>query len=222
MTRVRGVASLFLGTALALALASAPARADSDGDRFHDPRTEVGFGMLAGGYEVGPVGGGAVGLHLDLGRQMGPVKLYGEYDFLSIGDSASDTTDPVRGLLHRGSLMARYNVAEIGGGRYKPIQGAFWLEAGAGRQFIHWNAGGVLERDDVAAGFGGQFNFLLARDTPNPRVLGFYYAFRAVIARSPDADQMQPATCGGPCDRATSPSPYDLGLFFNMGLQFGR
>ncbi len=216
------VLSSILGPAVALVLAAAPARADEhDGDAFHEPRTEVGFGMLAGAYSVGPVGGGAVGLHLDLGRQMGPVKLYGEYDFLSIGNSASET-DPVRGLLHRGGLMVRYNFAEVGGGPYKPIQGAFWLEGGAGRQFVHWDAGGVLERDDVAAGFGGQFNFLLARHSPHPKVLGFYYAFRAFVARSPDAGTMQPATCGGPCDRPTSPSPYDLGLFFNMGLQFGH
>jgi hypothetical protein len=213
-------------TLLAGTLATSTATADDyvASDKkgtFDDARTELGFGMLVGGYGVGPVGGAGVGLHLDVGRQMGDLKLYGEYNFLSIGEAYTEE-DPVRGVLHRGGLAARYNFATLGGGRYKPIQGAFWLEAGLGRQYIRWNEGGVLERDDVSFGFGAQFNFMIGKNSPNPKVLGFYYAFKAMVARAPDADEMAPATCGGPCDRPTGPSPYDVGAFFNMGLQFGR
>jgi len=208
--------------ALTLAAAGGSALAqDDDSDVFHRPRTELGFGMLAGGYSVGPVSGAAVGIHIDAGRQLGPLKLFGEYDLLSIGQSSQATTDPVRGLLHRGGADLRYDLGSIGGGD-KPVQGTFWLEGGVGREWVYWEEGGKLTRDDVSFGFGAQVNFQLHRYDPKPRVLGIYYAFKGTVSRSPDADQMAPATCGGPCDEPTRPSPYDLGLFFNLGLQFGR
>ena len=137
-----------------------------------------------------------------------------------IGESTS-VPDAVHGLLHRGGANLRYDVGAIGG-RDKPVQGTFWLEGGAGREWIFWDEGGRLTRDDVSLGFGAQMNFQLGRHDPKPRVLGIYYAFKTTIARGPDADQMAPATCGGPCDEPTAPSPYDLGLYFNVGLQYGR
>ncbi len=216
-------APLAMATVFVAAIATAgTAHADSSDDPFVRDRTEVGFGMLVGGYTVGPVGGAAVGMHLDLGRQMGPFKLYGEYHLLSVGESATTVDDPVRGILHRVGLAARYNFAEIGGGRYKPIQGTFWLEGGMGRQIVQWTEGGKLTRDDASFGFGAQMNFKIGKHSKKPKIFGFYYAFKATVARSPDADNLGPATCAGPCDEATSPSPYDLGLFFNLGLQWGK
>jgi len=217
------IAPLAMTTALAAVLATAgTARADSSDDPFVRNRTEVGFGMLVGGYSVGPVGGAAVGMHLDLGRQMGPFKLYGEYNFMSVGESATTVEDPTRGMLHRLGLGARYNFAEIGGGKYKPIQGTFWLEGGIGRQRVQWMEGGVLTRDDASFGFGAQMNFKIGKHSDKPKIFGFYYAFKATVARAPDADQLGPATCAGPCDEPTTPSPYDFGLFFNLGLQWGK
>ncbi len=209
-------------TLAALVLTTSSARADSGDDPFGRARTDIGFGMLVGGYSVGPIGGAGVGIHLDVGRQMGPLKLFGEYNLLSVGESSYDAEDPVRGALHRVGLNARYNFAELGGGRHKPIQGAFWLEAGVGRQHVAWYDGGVLTRDDVDVGFGAQFNFKIGRHSDKPKIFGFYYAFKATIAKSPNADESGPPTCAGPCDEPTTPSPYDLGLFFNMGLNWGR
>lgn len=210
-----------------LALLATPALADyGDGretrEGFDRHRTEIGAGMLVGGFAVGPIGGTAVGLHLDIGRQMGQLKLMGEYNFMGIGESSYEIEDPVRGVLHRGGLIARYNFAEIGGGRRTPLQGSFWLEAGLGREHIQWNEGGVLSRDDVALGFGAQLNVLIGRDSPKPKTFSIYYAFKALIAKSPTKDQMGPVTCGGPCDEPTAPSPYDAGFFFNLGLSWGR
>ncbi len=212
-----------LASALLLATVGM-ASAGSDDDPFAKPRTNVGFGMLVGGYSVGPVEGAGVGLHLNLGRQMGPLYLYGEYNMLSIGESSYENEDPIKGMTHRFGLNARYNFAEFGGGRRTPVQGSFWLEGGVGRQNILWDEGGKLTRDDVGLGFGIQTNFRLNRrySQKKPKILGFYYACRAIVARSPTADQMEPVTCGGPCDEPTAPSPYDLGLFFNMGLNWGR
>jgi hypothetical protein len=178
--------------------------------------------MLVGGFAVGPIGGTAIGLHLDVGRQMGELKLLGEYNFMGIGESSYEVENPTRGVMQRAGLLARYNFAEIGSGRRTPLQGAFWLEAGLGRERIQWNEGGVLSRDDVSLGFGAQLNVLIGRDSPKPKTFSIYYAFKALIAKSPGGDQMGPATCGGPCDEPTAPSPYDAGFFFNLGLNWGR
>lgn len=194
---------------------------DEPEDAFDRPRTEIGVGMLMGGFSVGPVGGFAVGMHLDVGRQMGPLKVFGEYNFMSVGDEYTQD-DPVRGLMHRGGVAARYNFATIGGGRYKPIRGSFWVEGGAGRELIRWNQGGKLTRDDLALGFGAQMDIKIGRHSPRPKTFSVYYAFKALVAESPGVDKMRPAVCGGPCDEPTQPSPYDLGLFFNLGLQWGR
>jgi hypothetical protein len=152
---------------------------------------------------------------------MGPLFLLGEYDLLSIGQNGYDNPAPIRGLLNRFGAAARFAFAEFGGGRI-PVQGSFWLEGGVGRQYVDWDGGGRLSRDDVALGFGAQANFVIGRHSDKPKFIGFYYAFRASIARGPDADQPGEPTCAGPCDEATLPSPYDLGLFFNMGLNWGR
>jgi hypothetical protein len=198
------------------------ASADDDDDPFAKARTQIGVGMLVGGYSVGPVSGAGVGMHLDIGRQMGNLALLGEYNLLSIGESSLDVEDPIRGIQHRFGLNARYNFVDFGGGHRTPIQGAVWLEGGLGRQIINWNEGGRLTRDDLALGFGVQTNFRISKRDKKPKFIGVHYAFRATIARSPVADEMAPATCGGPCDEPTGPSPYDLGLFFNMGVTFGR
>lgn len=192
----------------------------------HNPfqlgRSDFGFGVLAGGFSVGPVSGPGVGLHIDAGWNRKAWLLYGEYDFLSIGESQQDVTDPIRGLLHRFAAMGRYAFAEFGDGQNIPLQGQFWIEGGAGREIVLWDEGGRLGRNDLAIGLGAELNVVTKRDTPHPNVFGIYYAFRMTVARAPDADKVEMATCGGPCDEPTLPSPYDLGLYFNAGLSWGR
>jgi len=212
-----------LTTALLLAMAG-PALADDD-DKYKDepfdrPRTELGFGMYAGGFEVGPVGGPGIGFHLDVGHRRGPLMIHGEYALLDIGESSYDNPDPIDGQLHRFGINARYNFADFGGGRYTPLRGAFWLEGGLGHQTVLWEEGGKLNRPDVALGFGAELDIRTKRHD-KPKYWSIYYAFRMTIAESPGAKQMEP-TCGGPCDEPTLPSPYDLGFFFNMGFTFGR
>lgn len=210
-------------TSSLLLLAAGSAAAGSDDDNpFDKSRTKVGFGMLLGSFDVGPVGGTAVGMHFELGRKSGPLYLYGEYDMLSIGESNIDIEDPIRGFLHRGSANVRYNFAQVGGKRV-PVQGEFWVEAGVGQQRIQWHEGGKLTRNDVSVGFGAKANFRIGkRRAKKPKTIGFHYAFKAFIARGPASEQMLPPTCSGPCDEPTVPSPNDLGLFFNLGLEFGK
>lgn len=210
-----------LGIGLVAALAgTGTASADSYEDEpFKKPRNELGFGMLVGGYDVGPVGGPGVGVHLDAGRRMGALFLLGEYNLLSVGESSYDNPDPIRGRMHRFGAAARYNFADFGGGRYTPIMGAFWLEAGLGWQIVEWDEGGVLRRNDLSLGFGAEMDI---RQKSKDRFWSIYYAFRATIAKAPPSKGDDVATCGGPCDEPTPPSPYDLGLFFNMGFTFGK
>ena len=101
----------------ALAAVAAPAAADCWDDECRDararswskPRFEGGFGLLAGTYRVSTVSGAAVGMHVDGGVRMGRLALLGEYAFLSIGENAYDSTDPIQGVLHRGGVNARYS-----------------------------------------------------------------------------------------------------------------
>ncbi len=208
-----------LATVMALA---GPALADSDDEGFDKARTEIGFGMLVGGFSVGPIGGAAVGMHLDVGRQMGPLKVFGEYNLLTIGQSANvGDPDPVRGVMNRLGLNARYNFSSFAD-RRKKIQGSFWVEAGVGREVIDWNQGGRLRRDDIGFGIGAQFNVRMNGNKRKPKVFSFYYALKVTVAESPDADKVTVPTCGGPCDEPTGPSTNDYGIFFNLGLQWGK
>lgn len=189
---------------------------------FDQSRTHLGFGMLVGGFTVGPVDGPAVGVHFQLGRHMGPLLLFGEYNLLSIGESSTNTSDPIRGMLNRFGAAARYSFVEFSD-RSQKLQGQFWFEGGIGHQQINWQEGGVLRRQDVSFGFGATMNVRIGdRYKKDPKVFGFHYAFKATIARAPGSDKMLPPTCGGPCDEPTPPSPNDFGLYFNFGLTWGR
>ena len=86
-----------------------------------------------------------------------------------------------------------------------------------------WHEGGRLTRNDISFGFGAKANFRLNKHrAKKPKTIGFHYAFKAFVARSPYADNTLPPTCAGPCDEPTSPSQNDLGVFFNMGMEFGK
>lgn len=196
--------------------------ADHDDNPFHKARSAITLGLLAGGFRVGPVGGPAVGPHLDAGWNLGRLVLYGEYDFLLIGEDEQVVDHPINGQLHRFGAMARYALGEIGGGDDIPLQGQLWVEGGGGREIIQWDKGGRLGRNDVALGIGGELDVMAHRRTPRPTVFSLIYAFRVTVAREPGSDEVEMATCGGPCDEPTRPSPWDLGLFFNLGLSWGR
>jgi hypothetical protein len=216
-----------IALATALTAAPRPARADCYGDECAErekmwdrTRFEGGVGLLAGGFSVGPIGGSAIGTHIDGGVRAGRLAILGEYDFVSIGESTYEVEDPVRGQLHRLGVNARYSVAAFGG-RSIPIRGDIWIEGGLGDQLVRWNGGGELERRDLSFGFGGQMTVAIGKH--KPRYVGFYYAFRGLVARDPITPK-QPTmpTCAGPCDRPTWPSEWDLGAFFNFGVVFSR
>jgi hypothetical protein len=198
---------------------------DSSAERPRDPwkkpRFEGAVGALIGGQRVGYLSGTGGGLHLDAGIRLDRIFLFGEYDFLSVGESSYDTPSPVRGFMHRFSANARYSVGSLGGGPRSdvPVRGDLWLEAGLGDQIINWHEGGRLHRRDVSFGLGAQATFRINKE--KPKYLGVYYALKVTVAEAPERKDDDPM-CAGPCDEATAPSPYDFGIFFNFGVPFGR
>jgi hypothetical protein len=217
------VGAAALVTVLTAAARPADAECYSDCERekeWNRMRFEGGVGLLAGGFSVGTVSGAAIGTHLDGGVRAGRLAIIGEYDFVSIGESSYEVADPLRGQLHRLGVNARYSLGAFGG-RSIPLRGDIWIEGGIGEQLVRWNGGGALDRRDLAFGFGGQMTVAIGRE--KPRYLGFYFAFRGLVARDP-IEPKDPAmpTCAGPCDRPTGPSSYDMGAFFNFGIVFSR
>lgn len=210
-----------LVTGLSLAVAAPVVSHAGEDDGWERGRSDVGLGLLVGGFNVGHVGGTGVGTHIDAGWNKGSWLLYGEYDFLAIGESSYEVDDPIRGRLHRLSAMLRRSVADISGSRV-PLRGELWLEGGLGRQFITWNEGGRLGRNDLAFGIGAEMNIMARKDSADPHVFSIHYAVRTLIAEAPLSAKMEPPTCAGPCDEPTGPSRWDLGVFFNMGITWGR
>ncbi len=231
----RGMRIATLGLAACATLAAAPAVADAEAVPYgyydgsssppkrRDPWTSARFegtvGALVGGQTIGYVNGTAGGLHLDAGLKRDRLFLYGEYDFLSVGQSSLDHDNPIRGFMHRFGVSARYSLAAFGGRGDIPIRGDIWAEVGVGHQAVSWHEGGKLGRKDLSLGLGAQATFKIGRD--KPKYIGVYYALKAFVARSPERKDDGP-TCAGPCDQATGPSPYDVGVYFNFGVPFGR
>lgn len=229
---------LILAAALAagaITLPAAPAHAErmAYGYDYADPpaprpknpwqrlRFEGAVGALVGSQRVGYLSGTGGGLHLDAGARLDRLYLFGEYDFLSVGESSYDAPDPVRGFMHRFSASARYSLGVLGGGERNdvPVRGDLWIEGGLGDQIVTWHEGGRLHRRDVSFGLGAQATFRIGRE--RPRYLGVYYALKVTVAEAPERKDDDPM-CAGPCDEATAPSPYDVGIFFNFGVPFGR
>lgn len=178
-------------------------------------RTEINFGLLVGGSDVGDINGTGVGLNLNLGRRFGDLVALGEYNHQTVGKRGT------RGRMNRLGLTLRYSLLRLGLKKKRDPMGVDWFaELGAGRQYIAWNEGGRLARNDVQLGFGMQMMGRVKR-ADKYRYVGPYFAFRARAARAPKSANVMP-TCAGPCDKPTGPPRTDVSLFFHVGMNFGR
>jgi hypothetical protein len=190
------------------------------GPRWHRARIEGALGGLIGGQRIGSIQGLAGGLHLDAGLRLDRFYFFGEYDFLSVGeDSTPANPTPTRGQMHRFGGNIRYSFAAISGHDGGPVRGDFWAQLGAGRQHIRWLDGGRLTRPDLAIGLGAQATFQVGAH--RPRFIGLYMALQARISEAP-VRKHDMSICAGPCDAPTGPIPWDLGIFFDIGVPFGR
>ena len=187
-------------------------------------RLEGRFGMLLGGADVGDADGFSVGVSAGLGYRMGDATVRAIFDHYRVGDSETEL-DVRRGRGTRLGGAIRYSFANSNPDFEKTDSGLgidFWGEAGMGLEHITWRAGGELDRPsgELAVGFDLDVYGKRKGDDNRRRHLGYFMAFRTLIARGPEMDG--PAVCGGPCTTATKPSRMDLSMFFEMGLHWGR
>ena len=94
------------------------------------------------------------------------------------------------------------------------LLGEFYVEAGVARQTFTWDAGGELSRPVAVLGIGGNE---LGRWATGKAGL----TLGARLELAPRDATALPATCAGPCDQASRPSPYDRAVIFTAGGVFG-
>jgi len=183
-------------------------------------RFDLRIGLLTGGADVGDVTGPSSGVHASAGYRIGTVTVMGEYAYLHVGDASTDRLSR-DGNLTRGGATVRFQVADVAKAD-GPLGLEFWAEAGVGVEHLSWQKGGVLDRPDLALGFGFELDGRgwSKSASGRQRHFGAYLALRALVARAPDssADPM----CEGPCTAATEPSRNDVSLYFHFGLHWGR
>tara|TARA_R110002096_G_scaffold436021_1_gene665158 strand:+ start:6736 stop:7401 length:666 start_codon:yes stop_codon:yes gene_type:complete len=210
------LASILTASAL---LASAPSAASASTLALAAPpeapipkRLEFDVGMLVGGLNMGTTHADATGLAVNAGMRLGEVSILGELNYFGIQGAE-------RGTMTRVGLTTRYSLVPLGDPKSFATSD-LWLEGGIGWEHVAWRSGGVLDRPDLALGFGWQSNFVMDKHSDHPRYLGPYFALRTLIGQGPATNEE--ATCGGPCDRATAPSTTDVSFMFHVGINWGR
>jgi len=185
-------------------------------------RVEGRVGMLMGGSDVGDADGFSIGVAAGLGYRIGDVTLRGLFDHYRVGDGNRESMQRTgRGSRLGGAV--RYSFANTGDQRRgKGLAVDFWGELGFGVEHVTWRQGGVLDRPSGELAVGFELDGYGERNdqTMRRRHVGYFMAFRTLIAQGPDMDG--PAVCGGPCTKATKPSRTDTTMFFEIGLHWGR
>ncbi len=214
---------LLLAPALVVGAASSPAVADVEIATSAPPvekRIDLRVGLLTGGADLGDVTGPSSGVNAGVGYRRGAITGLAEYAYLHVGDAQSDSQSRDGNSTRVGATL-RYavaDVAKVGA----PIGMEFWVEGGVGIEHVAWQRGGVLDRPDLALGFGFELDGRGWRQAPTakPKHFGAFVAFRALVARAPSNDL--PEMCEGPCTEATAPSRNDVSMYFHFGLHWGR
>ncbi|HEU0033213.1 MAG TPA: hypothetical protein VFQ53_21420 [Kofleriaceae bacterium] len=202
------------------------ARASGDDSTPSPRRIEGRVGLLLGGSDLGDADGFSAGVTSGLGYRIGDVTLRARFDHYRVGDSNDEITED--GIVRRGrgtriGGAVRYSFANTGDERTSSGLGLdLWGEAGLGLEHVTWRHGGVLDRPSGELAVGFEFDGYGRKHerTNRRRHVGYFMAFRSFLAQGPEMDG--PATCGGPCTKATKPSRTDVSMFFEMGLHWGR
>ena len=202
-------------TASAQNLVATGELADKPGPRLIDGR----LGMLLGGADVGDADGFSIGASAGIGYRMSDLTLRGTFDYYRVGDSTDEAMQR-RGRSSRFGAAARYSFANNGDDGHMGVD--FWGELGGGYEHVDWRQGGVLDRPSLELAIGFDVSGRGDRDSAgHRREAGYFMAFRTFIAQGPEVVGAM-ATCGGPCDTATTPSRMDLTMFFDFGVHWGR
>jgi hypothetical protein len=214
-----------LASALLLTTLTATASAQNvvaSGELDSDPlphSVDGRVGMLLGGADVGDADGFSIGVSGAAGYRLGDFTVRGLFDYYKVGDS-SDEIMQRRGRATRIGGAVRYSLAN--NGNDQGLAADFWGEVGAGWEHVAWRAGGILDRPSLELAIGFDLGH---RGDPDRRgrrrEFGSFMAFRTLLAQAPQMPGAM-ATCGGPCDAATTPSRTDIDMFFEYGVHWGR
>lgn len=181
-----------------------------------DHRTEVALGAVGGWFDVAPVDLSGGGFHFELARRMGRLQLQAELDWLFINGTDSDEGVP-EGTVFRPGLAVRWFPAALD--LLPTMAEEVYLEGGLGRQWVRWDAGGTLARNDLSFGIGVQCA-VRARAPTGSGAFRFTVGFRSTVARTADGWNKAP-TCGGPCD-GPSDAAYDVSILYLFAMAFGQ
>lgn len=221
-----------LATTLATLISAAPASANvvaSDGVTAHAPpgprRVEGRIGMMLGGSDVGDADGFSIGVTGGVGYRIGATTLRATLDHYRVGDSEGEAiVRRGRGTRLGGAVRYAFASSVDPERARRGVGFELWGELGLGLEHVGWREGGVLDRPsaELAVGFELDGFGRLDERTRRRRHVGYFLAFRSLIAEGPAPDGATPVMCGGPCDKATRPSRTDVSMFFEVGLHWGR
>jgi hypothetical protein len=175
------------------------------------------------GWGLGARGGATFGRHLavmidysDIGTNA-PSGWSPTANVAALGGSVPAAPTSNSGSFTRIGALARYTVRSKFGGTSsgeKSLLARAWILAGVGHEIVLWDAGGRLTRPDLAIGLGGSFGGIGKRSFGDS-----YFEIQLWIA---PRSRSGATTCGGPCDIATPPPPFDRSLVIDWGISFGR
>jgi hypothetical protein len=187
---------------------AAPGSGRSGGHVLRGSRWELGMFLEGGRFSADHTVGGQLGARGELARQFGRLRIGIEGSIAKFsGERMPPGTDwwdaeEIGGETSRVGVTVRLRAA----GTLSPapdfpngMDGAFYVEGGAGKQFIAWNDGGTDERHDFMLGLG------LEMAGGKRRMGGFDLNVRAVIAPSLDS----------------SVETHDVSIIAGLGGRFG-
>lgn len=185
-------------------LTPATARADSD--------TTVQVSFTGGHMRLDGGSAAGIGLAVGYGRTVGPLTVLGEYSLMTVFPTEAMAEHGTGGTLHRFGLTARVEAAAMTAENGNSL--ALWVEGGLGRLMPRWDDGESRDLNDVMVGLAIQVRGRPPGD--KRREWGFWIGARALLTPT-GGDGDAPATCAGPCDRATPPAALGTGFLFVMG-----
>jgi hypothetical protein len=188
-----------LPLALAVVLAAPAASADN-------PRISGEIDFEAGTMDAGDAPGTAAPAgHIAVGRELGNVRLQGEFD-VGMWTDDSVPNDAVSGSMTRVGAGVRWHWLALDRGAIR-----LYVEASVGQQWI--SAPHIdVRRDDLAVGFG----FAQQESLGGKTWLGGHSGIRMMIAGAPAAS----AACRGTC--TTGSRIPDVALMYVLGVELGR
>ena len=179
--------------------------------------------IAVGAADVGAIDGFAAPVgHFNVGISFRNLRAQGEADIGLWSTDQADEDRSMAGSFKRLGWAARYYWMNLDVGRpgvRGPQRLRLYVEGGFGQQWI--KARGLMNgqelavsRPDVAFGFG------MAQEADlGPVVLGGHFGLRVHVTGAPDEKDGYTA-CRGACAKPSS-RPYDVALFFVLGLVVG-